>query len=69
MLAVHLPASGLEPAVDWTTYSCHYEDVRTVIVLALESVKHGQRHARPTDTFPAVGHYYRMTGTKLYCLQ
>ena len=34
----------------------------------LKSVTHGQCDARPTVTFPAAGHHYPMTGTKLYSL-
>jgi len=34
----------------------------------LKSVTHGQCDARPTVTFPAVGHHRLLTGTILYCL-
>jgi len=34
----------------------------------LKSVTRGQRDARPTVTFPAVGHHLPLTGTNLYSL-
>ena len=34
----------------------------------LQSVTHDQCDAKPTDTFPVVGHRCPATGTKLYCL-
>jgi len=32
-----------------------------------DALAHGQCDARPTVTFPAVGHHRPLTGTKLYC--
>ena len=34
----------------------------------MKSVTHGQCDARPTVTFPVVGHHFPVIGTKLYCL-
>jgi len=34
----------------------------------LKSVTNGRCNARPTVTFPAVGHHCSTTGTELYCL-
>jgi len=34
----------------------------------LKSVTHDQCDAKPTVTFPAIGHHHPLTGTNLYCL-
>jgi len=48
----HLPHLGLEPKGQSTTEVCGAV----------------QCYARPTVTFPVIGHHCQQTGTKLYCM-